>query len=116
MSNYEPHKMISLKLAGLSRSDQNWILKQLPPEVSEKIKNSLHFVRKLRATDTDSLFQKLLSQQEEMQSRAIENNHIASMSLSTEFNEHLTKISFGQVQVTEHIKSFVTQYLARSAS
>jgi hypothetical protein len=105
MASYEPHKMLSLKIAGLSKADQKWILKQLPAESQKKIKASLKFVHKFHAANPQELAAHLMESRD-----APESNETPApvRAFSDVLEQHLASIDAGDIQLAPAARSFVT--------
>jgi hypothetical protein len=107
MASYEPHKMLSLKIAGLSRPDQKWILKQLPRESQEKIKASLKFVHKFNAANPQELAEQLIKDKEQQEKVELPPEEPPAGAFSHALEQHIALVQKDQVDLASSARAFV---------
>lgn len=98
-------KLFALKLAKLSRSDQFWLLDQLPEQKRVKIRQLLTVAKRFRHVDLNSTFEQLLLDQ------TIGSNVYNSTKVGSDFSPvlqgHMDKILSGEVIVTKIIQDAI---------
>jgi hypothetical protein len=111
VSNFEPYKLLSIKLASLSSKDQKWILSQIPQGSRDKISQTIRHVKTFKVSNKQDFFEQLLAQSPECSKTDLVIEKTRELPISAKLNKHFSFIESGVVPVTEDIKLLISSFL-----
>ncbi|WP_199611756.1 hypothetical protein [Flocculibacter collagenilyticus] len=108
MENFDPVKMLSLKLTTLTKRDQAWLLSQIPENNRKKITSFMKLVANLKGADKRTLAKHL---QPDSKNISSQKGKAAALEVSQELKEHINFLNNNSHLVSNHALSIVTEII-----
>ena len=109
MSEFDPLKLISLKLATLSARDKKWVLSKLPDEKRHLLEAPEQLVKQVSSHRKSLNFDELL--QPQIKANAIGRVKKEAPRVSTSLYAHLQQMQNSKHKITEATDQFISEFL-----